>query len=147
MSTLYSRGKLLEHFILIVVTILSNILLSWGFETSLNCSVMLKPSRWFDCCFRRCSWIHCWLLLAVLSDYFGHLVTLTFLLCKFRGLLGATPDGFPVMRRWKCLGLKRSSQPSSTTPGTRTEQTCRKGSRRETSNAKPSVRSILNQKS
>ena len=89
-----------------------NILLSWELETSLNCSVMCKPPRWF----RRSSWIHCWLLLAVLSDYFGHLVTSTFLLCKFRGLPGSTPVSFPVMGRWKCLGIKRSSQPSSTTP-------------------------------
>ena len=46
--------------------------------------------------FRRSSWIHCWLLLAVLSDYFGHLVTSTFLLFKFRfrGLPGSTPLHF-----------------------------------------------------
>ena len=50
-------------------------------------------------CFYRPSWIYCWLLLAVLSDYFGHLVTSTFLLCKFRGLPGCTPVSFPVMRR------------------------------------------------
>ena len=50
-------------------------------------------------CFCRPSWIHCWLLLAVLSDYFGHLVTSTFLLRKFRGLPGSTPVSFPVMSR------------------------------------------------
>ena len=67
-------------------------LLSWAFVTSLNCSVMCKPPWWFECYFRRSSWIHCWLLLAVLSDYFGHLVTSTFLLFKFRfrGLPGST---------------------------------------------------------
>ena len=63
--------------------------------------------RRFDCNFRRSPWIHSWLLIAILSDYFGQLVTSTFLLCKFRGLLGSTPDSFPVMRRWKCLGMKR----------------------------------------
>ena len=45
------------------------------------------------------SWIHCWLLLAVLSDYFGHLVTSTFLLCKFRAVLRSTPASFPIMMR------------------------------------------------
>ena len=62
------------------------VLLSWAFEASLNCSVMRKPPRWFDCYFRRSCWIHCWLLLAFLSDYFGHLVSSTSLLCKFWGL-------------------------------------------------------------
>ena len=79
-----------------------NILLSWELETSLNCLVMCKPPRWFKCYFRRSSWIHCWLLLAVLSDYFGHLLVQP-LLCKFWGLHGSTPDSFPVMRRWRVL--------------------------------------------
>ena len=78
--------------------------------------------RRFDCNFRRSSWIHSWLLLAILSDYYGQVVTSTFLLCKFRGLPGATPDSFPVMRRGKCLGMKRLSQRSSTTPGKRAEK-------------------------
>ena len=39
-STLYCRGKLSEHLILIVVTLPLNILLSWAFVNSLNCSVM-----------------------------------------------------------------------------------------------------------
>ena len=103
---------------------------------SLNCSVKCKPPWWFECCFCRSSWIHCWLLLAVLSGYFGHLVTSTFLLCKFRGLPESTPVSFPVMSRWKCLGIKRSSQPSSTTPAKRAEKTCRDASRSEASNAK-----------
>ena len=47
----------------------------------------------------------CWILLALLSDYFGHLVTSTFFLCTFRVLTGSTPISFPVMRRWKCLGM------------------------------------------
>ena len=76
----------------------------------------LLPRWLFECYFRRSSGIHCWLLLALLSDYFGQFVTSTFLLCKFWGLIGSTPVSFPVMRRWKCLGMKRSSQPS-TTPG------------------------------
>ena len=135
-STLYRRGKLLEHFILIAVALLLNILLFWAFVTRLNCSVMCRPPWWFECCFCRSSWIYCWLLLAVLSNYFGHLVTSTFLLCKFRGLPGSTPVSFPVMSRWKCLGIKTSSQPSGTTPGKRAEKTCRSGSRREASNAK-----------
>ena len=50
-------------------------------------------------CFCRPSWIYCWLLLAVLTDYFGHFVTSTFILCKFRGLPGSTPVSFPVMSR------------------------------------------------
>ena len=41
--TLHRRGKFLEHFISIVVVLLLNILLSWAFVTSLNCSVMCKP--------------------------------------------------------------------------------------------------------
>ena len=117
-SALYSRGKLLEHFILIAVALLLNILLSWAFVTSLNCSVMCKPPWWFECYFRRSSWIHCWLLLAVLSDYFGQLVTWTFLLCKFWGLPGSTP----VMRRWKCLGMKRLCHPSCTSLRKRAEK-------------------------
>ena len=121
-SALYRRGKLLEHFILIAVALLLNILLSWAFVTSLNCSVMCRPPWWFECCFCRSSWIHCWLLLAVLSDYFGQLVTSTFLLCKFWGLPGSIIVSFPVMRRWKCLGMKRLSQPSNTTPGKRAEK-------------------------
>ena len=80
-----------------------NILLSWEFETSLNCLVMCKPPRWFKGYIRGSSWIHCWLLLAVLSDYFGYLVSSTSLLCKFWGLHGSTPDSFPVMRRWRVL--------------------------------------------
>ena len=50
-STLYRRGKLLEH--LIVVTLPLNILFSWAFETSLNCSVMGTPPLWFECYFRQ----------------------------------------------------------------------------------------------
>ena len=107
------------QFILIAVTLLLNILLSCAFVTSLNCLVICWRPWWFECYIRRSSWIHCWLLLAVLSDHFFHLVTSTFLLCKFRGLPGSNPVSFPVMRRWKCLGMKRSSQPSSTTPGKR----------------------------
>ena len=87
---------------------------------------MFKPPWWFQC----------WLLLAVLSDDFGHLVTSTFLLWKFRGLPGSTLVIFPIMSRWKCLGVKRSSQPSSTTPGKRAEKTCQSESRCEASNAK-----------
>ena len=121
---------------LIVVTLLLNILLSWAFVTSLNCSVMSKPPWWFECCFCRSPWIHCWLLLTILSDSYGHLVTLTFLLCKFRDLPGSTPDCVPVMSRLKCLEIKRSCQPSSTAPGKRAEKTCRSGSRREAWNAK-----------
>ena len=50
-------------------------------------------------CFCCPSWIHCWLLLAVLSDYFGHLVTSNFLLCKFRAVPRSTPASFPIMMR------------------------------------------------
>ena len=74
--------------------------------------------------------------------YFNHFS------CKFRGLPGSTPVSFPVMRRSKCLGLKRSSQLISTIRGKRAEKTFRNGSGRgEVSNAKSSVSSsILNQK-
>ena len=105
-------------------------LLSWDFETSLNCSVINgSPPRWFECYFRRSCWIYCWSQLAVLSEHFGHLVSSTFLLCNCWGLHGYTPDSLPVMRRWKCLGLKRSSQPIITTFGKRAEKTYRKGNR------------------
>ena len=87
-------------------------------------------------CFCCPSWIHCWLLLADLSDYFGHLVTSTFLLCKFRAVPRSSPASFPIMMPLKCLGIKRSSQPSSTTTGKRAEKTCRRRSRREANNAK-----------
>ena len=110
-STLYGRGKLLEHLILIVVTLLLNILLSWAFVISLNRSVICKPPWWIDCCFCRSSWIHCLLLLAILSDYFGHLVTSTFSSSEILGSTRVYPVSFPVMSRWKCLGIKRSSQP------------------------------------
>ena len=94
-------------------------------------------------CFCCPSWIHCWLLLAVLSDYFGHLVTSTFLLCKFRAVPRSSPASFPIMMPLKCLGIKRSSQPSSTTTGKRTEKTCRRRSRREANNAKSRKSSSL----
>ena len=90
-----------------------NILLSWELETSLNCSVMCKPPRWF----RRSSWIHCWLLLAVLSDYFGHLVSSTSLLCKFWVLQGSTPDSFPVMRSWRVLDWRNRLTQVAQLPG------------------------------
>ena len=128
--------------------LLLNILLSWELETSLNCSVMCQPPRWFKCYFRRSSWIHCWLLLAVLSDYFGHLVSSTSILCKFSGLHGSTPDSFPIMRSWRVLDWRdRLTQVAQlmTTSGKRSEKTCRNGSRREACNAKSSIYSILNQ--
>ena len=146
-STLYRHGKLLEHFILIALALLLNILLSWAFVTSLNCSAMCRRPWWFECCFCRSSWIHCWLVSAVLSNYFGPLVTSTFLLCKFRGLPGSTPVSFPVMSRWKCLGIKTSSQPSGTIPGNglRKHAEAEADVKRVTPNA-GKVCSILNQK-
>ena len=47
-------------------------------------------------CFCRPSWIHCWLLLAVLSDYFGHLVTLTFFFANFGVYPGLPMLVFPL---------------------------------------------------
>ena len=41
------------------------------------------------------------LLQPFLLDYFGQLVTSTFLLCTFRGLPGSTPVSFPFISRWK----------------------------------------------
>ena len=55
----------------------------------------VQAAMMFCVLFRRSSWIHCWLLLAVLSDYFGQLVTSTFLLCKFWSLPGSTLVSFP----------------------------------------------------
>ena len=79
-------------------------------------------------------------LLVTVSGFIGLFCTSrycsTFLFCKFRGLPGSTPVRFPVKRRWKCLGMKRLSQPSRTTLGKRAEKTCWSGSRREASNAK-----------
>ena len=72
-------------------------------------------------------------LLVTVSSFnrFYYYFRITFPLCKFRGLPGSTVASFPVMKRRKCLGMKRSSQPSSRT--------------REASNAKSwRVCSILN---
>ena len=107
--------------------------------------VMCRSPWWFECCFCRSSCIHCWLLLAVLSGYFGHLVTSTFLLCKFWGLHGSTPVSFPVMSRWKCIGIKH-------TPGKRAETAGWNWHAEEEADAKRVTRnpgrvcSILNQK-
>ena len=120
-----------------------NIFLSFAFVTSLNRAVTRKPPLWFWCQFSRSSWTYCWLPLARSTDYCGGLVTSTLLLCKFRGLPGSTPSGFTVKRRWKCLGMKRSPQPSGTTPGKPTEKVNRTGSRREENNAK-SRKSLFN---
>ena len=131
-STLYGRAKLLEHFIFILVTLLLNILLSWAFVTSLNCSVKYSSS-----------WIRCWLLLAVLSDYFGHCVTSIFLLCKFWGLPVSTRDSFPVMSCWKCLGIKKVAQLPEN--GLRKHAKVEADVKRETPNP-GTVCSILNRK-
>ena len=120
-------------------------LLSWAFVTSLNCSVMCKPPWWFECYFRRSTWIHCWLLLAVLSNYFGQLVTSTSLLFKFWVLPWSTPVSFPVMRRWKCLIMKRLSQTSRTSPGKGAEKLAQADLKRVTQNP-GRVCFILNQK-
>ena len=101
--------------------------------TSLNCSVMCRPPWWFECCFCRSSWIYCWLLLAVLSNYFGHLVTSTFLLCKFRGLPLLV---FPLWAVEGVLELRHRLSQVAQLPGNRAEKTCRSRSRREASNAK-----------
>ena len=88
-----------------------------AFETSLNCSVMSVQSATMIWVLFSPFFFDSFILVTVsgFSDYFGHLVTSTFLLCKFRSVPGSTPDSFPVMRRSKCLGLqKKSSQPSST---------------------------------
>ena len=92
-------GKLLELFILIIYSYVT-----FKYFAFLNvCDkfelLMSRPPWWFECYFCRSSWIHCWLLLAVLWDYFGHLVTSIFLLCKFRGLPGSTRvyPGLPLL--------------------------------------------------
>ena len=65
-STLHRRGKLLEHFILIIVTLLLNILLFSVFVTSLNCildyvsiCVSGHDDLSIQCYFHRSPWIHC----------------------------------------------------------------------------------------
>ena len=146
-STLYGRGNLLEHFILIVVTLLLNILLSWAFVTSLNCSVMCRPPWWFECCFCRSSWIHCWLLLAVLLDFFGHRVTSKFLLCKFRGLPGLPLIAFPLWSVESVLELRDRLNHVAQLPGNRLRKhaDAEADVKRETPNL-GRVCSILNQK-
>ena len=56
-------------------------------------------------------------LLVTVSSFNGfyYYFRITFPLCKFRGLPGSTLFSFPVMKRRKYLGMKRSSQPSSRT--------------------------------
>ena len=70
----------------------------WKVVGTLNLDSSYVTFKYFAF-FCRSSWIHYWLLLAVLSDYFGHLVTSTFLLCKSRDLPGSTPVSFPVLSR------------------------------------------------
>ena len=72
-------------------------------------------------------------------DDFGHLVISTFTFCKFLDLPGTIPVSFSVMMRWKCLAMKRSSQPGSTTPGKRAKKTCRSRSRREAKRVTPNL--------
>ena len=143
-STLYRHGTLLEHFILIALALLLNILLSWAFVTSLNCSVMCRPPWWFECCFCRSSWIHCWLVLAVLSNYFGPLVTSTFLLCKFRGLPLLV---FPLWAVESVLELRHRLSQVAQLPGNglRKHAEAEADVKRVTPNA-GKVCSILNQK-
>ena len=125
----------MEHFILISVALVLNILLSWAFVTSLNFLVMCKPPWWFEWYFRRSTWIHCWLLLVVLSDYFGQLVTSTFLLCKFWGLPGST-GVYPCYEALKVSWNKDIvSSKLHKSPETGWE-TCQSENRREASIAK-----------
>ena len=103
--------------------------------------VQLSRHGWFESYFRRSSWIYCWLLwlrLAVLSDILVNLLLQPFFFTKFCGLPGSTPVSFPVMRRWNCLGMKRSSQPSSTLlrSGKRADKTPRSVNRCKASNDK-----------
>ena len=78
---------------------------------------------WFECYLRRSSSIHCWLVLAVYR-----IISVNFLLQPFFFVNFGVYSGLPLlvspftMRRWKCLGMKRLSQPSSTSPGKRTEK-------------------------
>ena len=151
--TLHRRGKLLEHFISIVyscITFKYFAFLSVCDKYELLGHVQAAMDD-LSVIFAVLSCIHCrllWLLLAVLSDYFGQLVTSTLLLYRFRGLPGFTPVSFLVMRRWNCLGMKRSSQPSSTLlrPGKGAEKTRQSVNRCEASNAKFRKNSILNRK-
>ena len=69
-------------------------------------------------CFCCPSWIYCWLLLAVLSDYFGHLVTSTFLLCKFRIVPASTPViVFPLWSVESVLQLRDRLSQVASLPG------------------------------
>ena len=97
--TLHRRGKLLEHFISIVyscITFKYFAFLSVCDKYELLGHVQAAMDD-LSVIFAVLSCIHCrllWLLLAVLSDYFGQLVTSTLLLYRFRGLPGFTPVTF-----------------------------------------------------
>ena len=128
-------------FILIAVVLLLNIFLSWAFVTSLLGDVQAPMMIWvlFSPFFLDS-------LLVTVSGFIGLFRSACFfnLLCKFRGLLGSIRVSFPVMRRWKCLGMKISfySQVAQL-PGTG----CRSESGREAVTQNPGrVCSILKQK-
>ena len=150
--TLHRRGKLLEHFISIVVVLLLNILLSWAFVTRVSIARSCASRHgWFECYFRR-SFLDSLPVTLVTAGSFIWLFWSTcyfnLLLYRFRGLPGFAPVSFLVTRRWNCLGMKRSSQPSSTLlrPGKRAEKTRQSVNRCEASNAKFRKNSILNRK-
>ena len=109
--------------------------------------VMYKPPWWFECCFCRSSWIHCWLLLAVLLDFFGHRVTSKFLLCKFRGLPGLPLIAFPLWSVESVLELRDRLNHVAQLPGNRLRKhaDAEADVKRETPNL-GRVCSILNQK-
>ena len=131
------------QFILIAVTLLLNILLSCAFVTSLNCSVICWRPWWFECYIRRSSWIHCWLLLAVLSDYFFISLLQPFFFVNFGVFPGLTLLVFLLWDVESVLEWRDRLSQVAQLPGKgQGLETCWIGSRSEVSNAK-SRKSLL----
>ena len=67
--------------------------------------VMYKPPWWFECCFCRSSWIHCWLLLTVLWDFLVVVILQPFFFANFGVYPGLAQIGSPL---WSYEPLKVS---------------------------------------
>lgn len=89
----------------------------FGFATISKVTVSCETPCCFGCKFHCFSWTCSSLLLLIVVNIFGPLVSLSSLLWQFRGLPGSTPSGFPARGRGGHTGMKRSTQPSGSTPG------------------------------
>ena len=98
--------KVVWTLILIALALLLNILLSWAFVTSLNCSVKCKPPWWFDRNFRCSSWIHSWLLAA----RFCRIISVNLLLQPFFFVDFGVYPGLPLIVSPSVGGVGRLSQ-------------------------------------